>query len=510
MNEAIFVSSCVRGEIDGVHEWGAPQLQIRVKALTILLQIAHRGLTTSGSNRAIFPVMKARILLPAIFIFTAAVAFAAEPDKGLTVHEWGTFTSVQGADGVQANWNPFVAPELPLFVYNRGGPNVNGTILGYKTAFTTRQRMETPVIYFYSDHALTADVAVRFPQGVVTEWYPDKSAVAPSQLAPMAISPNAMPVFHLKDAQVAPVPAKVVPGGSDLRTIIHDVVRSAPLTPPALHWKNVEILPPSADPASLPRENSGSHYYAARETDASLLRTTSDGKAETEKFLFYRGVAGFVAPLTVKPVGDDAAQVSLTNSGPEELRNLFVYEVRADGRLAWMPVLKLAPDETQAVALSQATGSGADSLAAALRSALVREGLYEKEAAAMVKTWESSWFNERGMRVLYTLPRAWTDRVLPLTVTPVPTSIERVMVARAEIITPQMEAALREKVDRYIAAKPEERAKIVEETRALGFGRFADVVMSRIRTGGHPQEYYRLSWELIEATRLTPKSAAKL
>ena len=450
--------------------------------------------------------MKARILLPTIFIFTAAALFAAEPDKGLTVHEWGTFTSVQGADGVQANWNPFVAPELPRFVYDRHAPELGGT---FKTGFTTRQRMETPVIYFYSDHALTADVAVRFPQGIVTEWYPDKSAVPPSPI-PVMINPNAIPAQHWKDPQAAAASAKGVQSAADLRTIIPTVVPSAPPAPAALHWKKVEILPPSADAVSLPQENSGSHYYAARETDASLLRTTTDGKTETEKFLFYRGVASFVAPLTVKPVGNDGGQVSLTNSGAEELANLFVYEVRADGRVAWMPVPKLAPGESQTVDISQATGAGVDVMVGLLRSALVREGLYEKEAAAMVKTWESSWFSERGMRVLYTLPRAWTDRMLPLTVTPVPKSIERVMVARAEIITPQMEAALREKVDRYIAAKPEERAKIVEETRALGFGRFADVVMSRIRTGQHPQEYYQLSWQLIEATKAVTKPAAKL
>jgi hypothetical protein len=272
----------------------------------------------------------------------------------------------------------------------------------------------------------------------------------------------------------------------------------------------VQILSSSADSTLLPREDSGSHYYAARETDSSLIRTTTGGKTETEKFLFYRGVGSFVAPLTVKPVRDDAGQVSLMNSGPEELKNLFVYEVRADGRVTWIPVPKLAPGESQTVALSQAPGAGADSLAGALRNALAREGLYKKEAAAMVKTWQNSWFSERGMRVLYTLPRGWTDRTLPLAVTPAPKSIERVMVGRAEIITPQMEASLRDKVDRYIAAKPEERAKIVDETRALGFGRFAQVIMERVRAGEHPQEFHQLSWQLLEALGAAPKSTAKL
>ena len=59
----------------------------------------------------------------AVGIITAALAvrfaFAKNhiPDSDFVAHEWGTFTSVQGADGVQFDWNPFVAPELPKFVY---------------------------------------------------------------------------------------------------------------------------------------------------------------------------------------------------------------------------------------------------------------------------------------------------------------------------------------------------------------------------------------------------------
>ena len=32
--------------------------------------------------------------------------------------------------------------------------------------------METPVIYFYSDREQTVNVRVRFPHGLITEWYP--------------------------------------------------------------------------------------------------------------------------------------------------------------------------------------------------------------------------------------------------------------------------------------------------------------------------------------------------
>src|SRR4051812_18767366 len=79
------------------------------------------------------------------------------------VHEWGTFTSVQGADGTQFEWNPLVTSELPGFVYDRlrsADEASRLSLLLTKSSQLTLQRMETPVIYFYSDHALTLDVEV--------------------------------------------------------------------------------------------------------------------------------------------------------------------------------------------------------------------------------------------------------------------------------------------------------------------------------------------------------------
>ena len=80
------------------------------------------------------------------------------------------------------------------------------------------------------------------------------------------------------------------------------------------------------------------------------------------------------------------------------------------------------------------------------RAALVEQGLYEKEARAMVNTWQDQWFAEEGTRVLYLLPRAWTDRTLQLQVSPQPDSVVRVMVGRAELITPSAERELREQI----------------------------------------------------------------
>src|SRR5882724_9773524 len=91
------------------------------------------------------------------------------PKPGLVAHEWGTFTSVQGADGALLDWKPLETSKLPRFVYDWTHPGLNRvlTVNGYggfgKGSIIARQRMETPVIYFYSDKEQTLDVTVRFP-----------------------------------------------------------------------------------------------------------------------------------------------------------------------------------------------------------------------------------------------------------------------------------------------------------------------------------------------------------
>jgi hypothetical protein len=57
----------------------------------------------------------------------------------------------------------------------------------------------------------------------------------------------------------------------------------------------------------------------------------------------------------------------------------------------------------------------------------------------MVATWRTSWFGEQGTRLLYVLPATMADANLPLTITPKPQQMVRVMVGRLELMTPQRE-----------------------------------------------------------------------
>jgi hypothetical protein len=427
--------------------------------------------------------MKTKLFLTVLTAVQLHFAAASPAGGDYVAHEWGTFTSVQGADGIQLEWNPLIVSDLPKFVYDRNRPHANAkpgqlALPPVKLGFTTLQRMETPVIYFYADQEQTVDVTVNFPQGIVTEWYP--------QIAP---STKAKP-------------------------------EAAQLGPKMLHWDKVRVLPLKQNEAlagALPVETSGSHYYAARETDAGYLHVGAVGEsgtqAETEKFLFYRGVGNFRAPLTVTQ-NSDGESITLQNAGSEELRHLFVYRVH-QGQGKFLYVKRLSPGGNETVKLQ--SGQNLSSLpslradiARHLQQALVKEGLFEREASAMVKTWDDSWFAEQGLRVLYTLPGAWTDRILPLTLEPKPREVVRVMVGRAELITPAMEWELMKQVVRFTDKDENIRVHAVEDARNLGLGRFLEPATRRLNGKMSSREFSEVSWELVNAVSKPAPELKKL
>jgi hypothetical protein len=230
------------------------------------------------------------------------------------------------------------------------------------------------VIYFYSNKEQTVDVTVDFPEGTVTEWYPQQN----------------------------PLPRSTVRKGE-----------------PAARWQKLRVLSPETKTPAFPQDGTGSHYYAARETDANAVQIDAAGaNKETDKFVFYRGVGRFEAPLNAKLEGATAEDLRIENRGSEPLTDLFVYEVVKDSARIW-EIGALNVGAAQSITLNGKTtreplAAVRQKLATAMEAALTRAGLYPREAAAMVKTWDDAWFAEPGLRVLYVLPRAWTDRVLPL------------------------------------------------------------------------------------------------
>ncbi len=302
----------------------------------------------------------------AIFLVCAVKLLASDDLKA--VHEWGTFTSVAGEDGAAVDWQALSGPsDLPCFVHRLDQRNS-------KLAYFGTVRMETPVLYFYPLKPLTISVHVDFPDGRITEWYPQAA------------------------------------------------VQSSSSRSGSIDWQNVQL----GAAASFPNLNQPSHYYAARETDATDL---SSGQ-ETEKLLFYRGIAYFGIDLNavVHPDG-----VSLRNQGTETIPEAILFENHS-GKIGYTVMRNLR--ESANFQFSALTGT-LDTLRSHLERELTEMGLYPKEAHAMVETWRDSWFEE-GLRVFYILPRAKVDTLLPISIQPAPSQLARVFVGRIELLSPQM------------------------------------------------------------------------
>jgi hypothetical protein len=384
-----------------------------------------------------------RIFIGIALFLTAAICGYYWPESTVTqakeadliVHEWGTFTSVAGRNGVALDWRPLNGPsDLPGFVYTEKDVD------GYRNTFerggkgvVAKVRMETPVVYFYTPKELDVNVEVRFPEGKITEWYPQAG--------------------YVNDRIGANETAQTFGNG--------------------INWGRIKLLPNKEE--SLLREAAYSHYYPARETDAVQLQVCNADKTkiEHEKFLFYRGVGNFNLPLNVKLVKDKVVlSENRAASQGAPVIDMVVFEKRG-GRIGFRYVPKLDAGETTID--RPVLGRTIEEVYSQLEKTLTVNGLYLKEAKAMIKTWEDSWFEE-GLRVFYILPRQTVDKVLPLSVNPKPKETVRVLVGRAEVITPEMERDVKQQVALLGSAKTREKAA----ANLKKYGRFYEPILRSI------------------------------
>src|SRR5262245_25237761 len=217
--------------------------------------------------------MIALLTVVAITVVAAAstVSSKISDPMDFTVHEWGTFTSIAAKDGSAIDWLPWGGPsDLPCFVDRFK----NRT----KASYAAKVRMETPVLYFYTNKETTVNVGVRFQHGLITEWFPH-ATVQPETYSD-----------QMNDVSFAGTIA----------------------------WNSVKVRPDS--PAAFLKEKGQSHYYAARNTDATPLEVAG----QKEKFLFYRGIGNFELPIapTITPDGS----VQFTNPGSNAVAAVILFE----------------------------------------------------------------------------------------------------------------------------------------------------------------------------------------
>jgi hypothetical protein len=315
---------------------------------------------------------------------TSVAPIVGPPAQGLIVHEWGTYTSVQSSDGRSMQGLQHTEEALPDFVHMRGP---NPTQKGVETLPSpVTQKLETPVLYFYGAPNTDFKAHVDFPQGVVSEWYPAATSFEP-------------PVGGLK---------AILQGSID--------------------WAGT-LSPPGA--SSLPSVPADSVWAPSRAVSATPLRVAG----EDENFIFYRGLGQFDMPVRALSAADGS--LSIANGSNDTISAAFL--LRIEGGMAG--VLALGPIASQATTMIPAL-PGLVSMAqyesdakTSVQAALVASGLYPDEAHAMVETWSRSYFEMPGVRLLYVAPRAWTDGLLPLSISPAPSELVRTLVGRIEVLT---------------------------------------------------------------------------
>lgn len=390
--------------------------------------------------------MSYRILLIA-FLFSGE-AFAK---SNFVAHEWGTFTSLVGSNGITQNGMYHEDELLPNFVHPFGELTGQHTPIfepdpgddcGHSKVpcdilrgQVVTQKMETPVIYFYSDVPRSVEVDVRFPEGAVAETYPG-------------------PTFTTPDRNSGP-------GLANGHTIFN--VQVEPLS------RTMELRP------QLPTVPTGNIYGHARAVNSSMVRSGN----ELEQFIFYRGLGRFQPQTMIRSALGELT--FLVPHAADEVPEAFLVDVnrQGDGRLIRLgrliPGLSTTVSATRLAMLQDhtrvvrevITGHAAHSQ---LVSALTSNGLTTDEAESMVNTWEHGYLRVPGLRLLYVLPRSEVEATLPLRISPEPDSVERVFVGRIEILLDTQERQL---LDQVLASR--------DLFDVAGLGRFAEPMLRRVQ-----------------------------
>ncbi len=336
------------------------------------------------------------------------------------IHEWGTFTSMQGANGLGLEGLQHEEERLPDFVYSRTEvrecPLRKQGYKGLEVPVThVTQKMETPVIYFHSRTKRQVRLRVDFKEGLLTQWYPVTDLLGPPESA-------------------------FGKGPLDLSTVKSSF----------LEW-DIDVIPAnSPQPPQLPHVMADDIWSLARKVDACYIKTRPRigpnrlGPVEAERFLFYRGLGTFKLPFSISARKDGFSVFE--NRGDFPVDFAVAVEVRGgNGRMVICRGVEKGGEFK--ISLAKQKMGTLDRLVPVLEKvlmdAVMSRGMTVKEARAMVKTWARSWFRTEGNRVLYLVPRQTIDQILPLQISPKPDKLERVLVGRLEYITSAREQLAR-------------------------------------------------------------------
>jgi hypothetical protein len=255
---------------------------------------------------------------------------------------------------------------------------------------------------------------VGFDGGTISQWYPERSG-----------------------GETLPEPAPPVKVPAQLSSLEPWKIDFSKPYRGSIEW-DVEVLSPERSrTARTFKPDDTLNWLRARVPEANVVQTAS---GERENYLFYRGLGHF-SPGLHTSVSQEESLV-LRNDTGAEIPYLLVFEKGANSIL-WKAYPSGLKAGQQAVIredeLATLNEKFPEPVYDSLKSGLLSQGLLESEASAMIQTWWTSYFEGEGLRVFWVLPRATTDRILPLDVKPAPQKTVRVLVGRSEILRPRAE-----------------------------------------------------------------------
>jgi hypothetical protein len=389
-------------------------------------------------------------LIGAALALASLPAIAAEKTVDYTLHEWGTFTSVSGSDGVLLAGLQREEEGLPRFVEshagmeNRGGENHRWYSKGWSRPLSgVTIKMETPVIYFYTKQAFEAQVRVGFRGGSISQWYPQRSG-----------------------GEVPPKPTMEF-----LQTVGGDIDFAKAPYEGSIAW-DVKVTPAGEDAGGLVFKGGETmNWITPRQTDSALVSTAN---GDVEKYLFYRGVGNFTLPVVFTMRDNDT--LAIENRGDEAIPGGIIFEALPDGTARFTPLCRISAGDRTSAKLTEfpATNDWKRAVYEELAGQLVAAGLYRKEADAMIQTWWQSYFARPGLRVFWIVPDGKTNAILPLNVTPAPAATVRVLVGRSEVLKPDFERQIVE----AFAGKPEDN-RLAADRFGLAYAERAKVLSAK-------------------------------
>jgi hypothetical protein len=351
--------------------------------------------------------------LSALLLFSAPFLSYSQESPAYTVHEWGTFTAHYTSRGIPYTDLYKTANEpVPAFVYKFRADSQYVRIVtyskydlytvGFPELENVTIKMETPVLYFYSKKAIdNLIVDVSFKQGSIGEFFP-------------------MPFQHetLSDVQGKAYIKNNKPA-LDLGRYNGNA-----------RWSINVLAPADTQKPTEPDNTLPNVWLAPRKTSSNMIECGGI----REKYIFYRGIGGFENP--VLPHYTQSGNLVVQNLSGEDLPYVMVYEMTSEGeRRIWGEGM-IGKAESK-VFEKASTGAGERRWLDVHRAHFIKElekaGLYHDEAEAMLNTWDQNYFGKPGVKVFWIVPRKFTDKILPLSLSLTPEHLERVMIGRTEI-----------------------------------------------------------------------------